>query len=50
MFATANRSVVRTQLRMKSCRAGSGPVHPGYGAMTQKYAEEFGQFFQLPLR
>ncbi len=28
----------------------NGEVHPGYGAMTQKYAEEFGGFNQLPLQ
>jgi hypothetical protein len=30
--------------------SAQAPIHGGYGAMTEKYAEEFGQFFQLPLR
>ncbi len=28
----------------------NGHPYPGYGAITQKYAEEFGTFFQLPLK
>jgi hypothetical protein len=30
--------------------APNAPVHGGYGAITQRYADEFGQFFKMPIR